>query len=80
MLRIPAHYRQEPRSRVVHKTLAHIAIHQTTGHVNSILRAGIITKDNLVQILLNVVPTLDLTTMAGTKIVIHLVLILSVGI
>ena len=44
------------------------------------LRAGIITKDNLVQILLNVVPTLDLTKMAGTKIVIHLVLIPSVGI
>jgi hypothetical protein len=80
MLRIPAHYRQELRSRVVHKTLAHIAIHQTTGHVNSILRAGIITKDNLVQILLNVVQTLDLTKMAGTKIVIHLVLIPSVGI
>jgi hypothetical protein len=80
MLRIPAHYRQELRSRVVHKTLAHIALHQTTGHVTSILRAGIIIKDNLVQILLNVVPTLDLTKMAGTKIVIHLVLIPSVGI
>ena len=80
MLRIPAHYRQELRSRVVHKTLVHIAIHQTTGHVNSILRAGIITKDNIVPILLNVVQTLDLTKMAGTKIVIHLVLIPSVGI
>ena len=80
MLRIQAHSRQELRSRVVPKNLANIALRQTTGHVNSMLRAGIITKDNLVQILLNVVPTLDLTKMAGTTIVTHLVLIPSVGI